>query len=100
MVKITDSNAFKCAKLPFKDGHLVSEESDKNFLQWKEFDLVPYLGKCDDSSKPRFSCVPMNSHLMIKSRKTGTNEMEFYTALLQVDFKNKSIIIDLDESAY
>ena len=42
----------------------------------------------------------MNSHLMIKSRKTGTNQMEFYTALLQVDFKTKSIIIDLDESAY
>ena len=42
----------------------------------------------------------MNSHLMIKSRKTATNQMEFYTALLQVDSKTKSIIIDLDESAY
>ena len=46
LVKITDSNAFKFVQLPFKDGHLdlVSEESDKNFLQWKEFNLVPYLG--------------------------------------------------------
>ena len=42
----------------------------------------------------------MNSHLMIKSRKSGTNQMDFYTALLQVDAKTKSIIIDLDESAY
>ena len=42
----------------------------------------------------------MNSHLMIKSRKTGTNQMDFFAALLQVDAKTKSIIIDLDESAY
>ena len=79
MIKPTDSYAFKFARLSFKDGLLVSEESDKNFLQWEEFSLEPYLGKCDESSKPRFSCVSMNSHLMIKSRKTGTNQMDFYT---------------------